>query len=614
VSFLYPAFLVGALAIALPIALHLLRRDVAPEVRFSAVRLLKRSPVERSRRRRLRDLLLLAARVTALLLLATAFARPFAPGAASAMLPLRIVAIDRSYSMAAPGVFERALEMARAAVDEAGFGERVAVIAFDERATVLAQPGGPAEARAALDALRPGEGATRYAAALTQAAELASSAGGRLVLITDLQRAGWEGESSVRLPAPLEVEVREVGAPAANLALVHADVTDDGRIASSIRNVSAAARSGVVTLTRDGREIGRAEYEAAPHQTVEVDISATPGPGPLTAAIVDDTGYPADNVRHLLVGDAAEPTVLVITSTDASGFYLQRALEAAEGSGLGPLRPRMVAAGDLTGERAKGIGEHRAVVLLSTRNLDRAAREGLAGFVRSGGGLVVAASPDVDPGVLASIFGWPAAGFAPAAPRPASLTATDVRHPVFQPFSGFAANLGAVRFTRTWRITGGEWYAAARFDDGAPALVERTEGQGRVALFASDLDRRWNDFPLHPAFVPVVAELLRHVSSSAPPADVFVVGKVPAGFPATAGVHRLESGRVVAINVDTRESSTTAMTEDEFAAMIQPSEALPSATVQAQDVQTEERQSLWQYGLLLMLGVLVVESFVGRRT
>ena len=110
-AFLYPAFLVGALAIALPIALHLLRRDVAPEVRFSAVRLLKRSPVERSRRRRLRDLLLLAARVTALLLLATAFARPFAPGAASAMLPLRIVAVDRSYSMAAPGVFERAREM-----------------------------------------------------------------------------------------------------------------------------------------------------------------------------------------------------------------------------------------------------------------------------------------------------------------------------------------------------------------------------------------------------------------------------------------------------------------------------------------------------------------------
>ena len=51
-SFLYPAFLLGGLAIAIPIALHLLRRDVAPEVPFTAVRLLHRSPVERADRRR----------------------------------------------------------------------------------------------------------------------------------------------------------------------------------------------------------------------------------------------------------------------------------------------------------------------------------------------------------------------------------------------------------------------------------------------------------------------------------------------------------------------------------------------------------------------------------
>ena len=80
-SFLYPAFLLGALAIAIPIVLHLLRRDVAPEVPFTAVRLLHRAPVERADRRRLRDLLLLAARVAALLLLAAAFARPYVQGA-----------------------------------------------------------------------------------------------------------------------------------------------------------------------------------------------------------------------------------------------------------------------------------------------------------------------------------------------------------------------------------------------------------------------------------------------------------------------------------------------------------------------------------------------------
>ena len=55
-SFLYPVFLAGAVAIAVPIVLHLLRRDVAPEQPFTAVRLLRRSPPEQTRRRRLRDL------------------------------------------------------------------------------------------------------------------------------------------------------------------------------------------------------------------------------------------------------------------------------------------------------------------------------------------------------------------------------------------------------------------------------------------------------------------------------------------------------------------------------------------------------------------------------
>src|SRR5688500_9900124 len=136
-AFLYPAFLLGALAVAVPLVLHLLRRDVAPEVPFSAVRLLRRSPIEQSKRRRLRDLLLLAARVAALLLLAAAFARPYLSGGASTAA-LHIVAIDRSFSMGAPGRFARAQELARAAVHDARRSDRVAVIAFDDRADVVA--------------------------------------------------------------------------------------------------------------------------------------------------------------------------------------------------------------------------------------------------------------------------------------------------------------------------------------------------------------------------------------------------------------------------------------------------------------------------------------------
>ena len=45
-SFLSPLFLVGAIAAAIPIVLHLLKREPEPRVKFSAVKLLKHAPVE----------------------------------------------------------------------------------------------------------------------------------------------------------------------------------------------------------------------------------------------------------------------------------------------------------------------------------------------------------------------------------------------------------------------------------------------------------------------------------------------------------------------------------------------------------------------------------------
>ena len=193
----------------------------------------------------------------------------------------------------------------------------------------------------------------------------------------------------------------------------------------------------------------------------------------------------------------------------------------------------------------------------------------------------------------------------------AAFSATDLRHPIFEPFGGLVANLGQVRFERSWQLKPEGWDVIARFTDGAPALLERPEGQGRVVLFASDLDRRWNDFPLHPSFVPFAVETLRHVAGARDDAREYVVGRVPEGVRAAPGVYTL-SNRLVAVNVDPRESTTARVTEDEFRNLVEvvsPSSEGP-ADLRAQQV--ESRQGYWRYALMLMLGVLMVESVVGK--
>src|SRR5690606_1689539 len=52
-------------------------------------------------------------------------------------------------------------------------------------------------------------------------------------------------------------------------------------------------------------------------------------------------------------------------------------------------------------------------------------------------------------------------------------------------------------------------------DDGTPLLLERTHGNGRVMLFMSSLDREWNDLPVQPVFVPLVAGIANHLLGGA---------------------------------------------------------------------------------------------------
>jgi hypothetical protein len=79
-NFVYPSFLWASLAIAIPIIIHLFYFRRYKTVFFTNVRFLKEVQEESQSRRRLRNLLVLASRILAILALVFAFAQPFIPG------------------------------------------------------------------------------------------------------------------------------------------------------------------------------------------------------------------------------------------------------------------------------------------------------------------------------------------------------------------------------------------------------------------------------------------------------------------------------------------------------------------------------------------------------
>ena len=76
-SFLAPLFLLGGLAIALPVVIHLVRRSSREKLMFSSLMFLKPTPPRLRRRNRLENIFLLLLRCLAICFLALGFARPF---------------------------------------------------------------------------------------------------------------------------------------------------------------------------------------------------------------------------------------------------------------------------------------------------------------------------------------------------------------------------------------------------------------------------------------------------------------------------------------------------------------------------------------------------------
>ena len=609
-SFLFPAFLAGALAVAIPIVLHFVRRQSAPPLAFSDLRFLRRAQTAAVRRRRLQEWLLLALRVAALLLLAAAFARPYIDATGLAGRPVTVVALDRSFSMSYPGMFERARTAAREAVAAAPAGDLVGVVEFDDRARVVAQPGAGRDAAvAALGRAEAGFGATRYAAALETAAGLIGARDGRILVVTDGQQSGWDVGAGGLLPEGIEVTARLVEPGAGNLAVTAFDVTAAGA-AAVVVNTGSETRPGRVRLIAGGAVIEAEELPFEPGPNEIVFDAALPPAGLLEVAVDDPGGLAADDRRYHLLGAAGGIEVaLVGDASDA--FYLERALRAGAGSerfGVRHLEPAAVTAPALDGVAA--------VWLLGTVGLDRAARARLAALVAGGGGLLAVAGPRFDPALAADLLG-PDVDIAAAETPPdgaSGWSVSDMRHPAFQVFRTDPGGLAQVRFTRIRRVELPHGRVLAVFSDGSPALVELPSDAGRLLLLASDLGNEWNDFPRRPSFVPFVHEATRYLAARGEAPRTRLVGDAPPGVqPQPGAAVEPEAGRTIVLNVDPRESDPARLTADAFGSRSGRSTAAAAAVAARDDAAAREAaQGWWWYAVLAMAVLLVAESWLGR--
>jgi len=657
---LAPLFLAGLAALAIPILVHLTHKERKEPIAFPSLMFLQKIPFRTQRRQRIRNWVLFVLRALVVALLVFAFARPYldkTQGRTDAPAHRDVVLLlDRSASMGARGRWERATAAAREAVASLPRGAKLAIVAFDDRAEALTELTSDAAALGgALDRLRPGSGAGRYAPALQVAASLIErgQGAGDVVLISDFQRGGFDGATSARLPAGIALRTVDVGDTTLVNAAVVGVVLDRERAPSGARTTVSArlvasrgtARQLPVSLEIEGRTVQTVPVRLAPGGAAVARFASLRDPESARRArvVIPADDQHADDAWHLVLGPAPKLPVLLLTRADAPGgdaLYLRQALGVATDPAF-PLEVRP--AGSI---RVQDLNGASVVFLHDAPFPGGDASRRLLDWVAAGGGLFIALGARGSlPKVLADSLGT-ATEIVERAAAGASIAVAEPAHPLFAGWG--RADLGASRAYRYRRLSKAP-SALARYDDGAAALVETRLGAGRVLIWTADFANRWSDLPLSAAFVPLIHGAVRQLARFIPPPESRQVGatvELDAAPSATIVVEE-PGGRHLALRAGT--PARLVLTERGFydvrraddrageallAANVPPSESDPARVVPEQVVMAlsadstvppvsraglavpedrERGQRIWWYILLSVLVLFAAESAVAHR-
>ena len=680
-SFLTPLFLLALAGLAVPVIIHLIQRERKNVVQFPSLMFLQRIPYQSVQRRRIRNWPLLLLRLAALALIVAAFARPFfrrqALAAAGADGPREVVIlIDNSYSMGYADRWSRATQAARDAIGQVGPSDRASIVFFSSAAeVVLKSTPDRSRLNAAVSTGKPGAGATRYGPALKLAGSMVSESTlpqREVIMISDFQRSGWQGAEGVRLPDRVRLTPRPItDSSTSNLSITpvslqRATFSEQDRVTvtGGVTNHSSTPATNVeLSLEIDGRTVQTERVSIEPNSSASLTFA------PFTPAARNTRGtvripadkLPLDNAFNFVVSPKEAVRIIIAERPGAprdNSLYLSRALA------LGEAPPFDIATKSADSLSTEDL-QRASVVILNDAPVAQLTAERLGAFVARGGGLLVAtgsratwpaAAGSTD--ILGATLGQPIDRTTGQAAR---LGALEYGDPIFEAFRApRSGDFSGARFYSYRTVTPvKDGQVLARFDDGAPALVGRRVGNGRVLLWTSSLDLQGNDLPLKAVFLPFVHRMVTTLASYTERPSWLKVGDVlEAGRAAPVpGASRQVQPRVVltpsgervmldgegpdvlelaeqgfyevraqgrdsappmtvASNVDLSESDLTPMDPEEVKAGVlgRADGAVPAGTnVSTTDQEQEKNQRVWWYLLFAGIVILGLETLVGNR-
>ncbi|HWB83920.1 MAG TPA: BatA domain-containing protein [Bryobacteraceae bacterium] len=660
-GFLAPWFLAGAVAVGLPIWLHLLKKHKTTPLPFSSLMFFERRTQSSIKHRRLRYLLLFALRTALILLLVLAFANPYIhrtipPTSRSG--EITVLAIDNSLSMTGDRLLTRAKQMAKSVVGGLPPGRRAQVLAFGSRVQVMGEVTDDHSAlNAAIDSIEASDTRGSFAElsrslrSIAQATHLPL----QVELYSDMQQSGMPANfNDLRLNAavrlnPHSLESKEQPNFTVENVIAPHRVYDarKSRVQATIAGFGTERATRHVSLLLNNRvlETKTVNVPAGARATVEFLSLEVPYGLNRGEIRIDDAGdtLPGDDAFRFSVERLDPRHALFVhdAGNTRSLLYFQAALEAS-GQSAFTIDPATV---EQTANLAPS--KYAFVVLSDVSMLPGSFESALRDYVRNGGSVLITLGHQSVARANVPVSGEAIEGTRYSAregERFQTAAWLDPSHPSIQKDSRW----DDVKFFQAIRVVPGNAQVAARLSDETPLLMDQQVGSGHILVFASTFDNVANDFPLHASFVPFIEQTARYLGhlDNGPPsvlvgafeelrssrekgASVDVLD--PQGHRALsleeatraqniqfteAGFYEIHrpNGRneLVAVNSDRHESDLTPAPADTLKLWQNTAQGTPEAPGTSAETQ-QKPLSLWWYVLLAVLALAVAESLLGNQ-
>ncbi len=658
-GFFTPWFLAAGLAVGLPVWLHLLRKHKTTPLPFSSLMFFEKRTQSSIKHRRLRYLLLFAARALLVLLLVLAFAHPYVRQTVLASKrsgEVTVLAIDNSLSMRAGNRLSQAKAAAKSVIGGLRVGQRAQVLAFGSRVQVMSEvTDDHTTLNAAVDSVEPGDTRTSYAELSRSLRSIAQSLKLPLAveLYSDMQQTGWPANfNDLRLNAtvqlnPHAIEAKETPNFTVENVVAPRRVYDakKARVLATVAGFANKKSTRSVSLVLNGRLLETKQVEVPENGRATVEFLSLDVPyGRNKGEVRIDTAdsLPADDTFNFSV-ERSDPrhALFVQESAGSRGLvFFKAALEAA-GQSAFEIDPATV-------DQVTNVSpsKYAFVVLSDLGAVPPAFENALREYVRSGGSVWIALGH-----LSVGRSRVPVTGDAIQEARYAgregerfqTVAWLDSSHPSILKDDRWEG----VKFYQAIHVAPGSARVAARLSDQTPLLLDQQLGEGHVLVFASPFDNVANDFPIHASFVPFIEQTARYLGRlDAGPASVLVGGFAelrdskekgaavdvldPKGERALsleeatkaqniqftmAGFYdiRRPNGRneLVAVNADRHESELVPVPPDSLTLWQNTAQSAAAGVNSSADEQ--KPVSLWWYVMLAVLLLAVAESLLGNQ-